>query len=51
VSEDRIPPAVCEMRIVWSLVKSVPFEVRNLSRCGICSRSEATFDRSREYVG
>jgi len=38
---------VWEIRIVWSFEKNVPFAVRKSSRCGICSRSEATFGRSR----
>jgi hypothetical protein len=42
-----IPPAVCEIRIVWSLLSSVPFAVRKFFRFGICSRSEGTFGLSR----
>ncbi len=34
----RIPPAVCEIRIVWSFVNSVPLCFRKSSRCGICSQ-------------
>src|SRR5689334_18865669 len=35
------------MRIVWSLLRSVPFDLMKLSRLGICSRSDGTFGLSR----
>src|SRR5215471_7387749 len=43
----RIPFAVCEMRTVWLLVRSVPLLRIKLSKFGICSRSDGTFGLSR----
>jgi hypothetical protein len=46
-----MPPAVCEMRIVWSFDRSVPLSFMKFSRFGICSRSDGTFGVScRRWV-
>lgn len=41
------PPAVWDMRIVWSSESSDPFWVMKACSAGICSMSEGTFGLSR----
>src|SRR3954453_15780036 len=44
----RLSSAVCAIRGVCELGKTVPFDLRKFSSVGICSRSDGTFGLSRK---